>query len=130
MAKQEFVFVKWLYDKHLAVFKDTLSGKYFVVPKSRLIPHPICEYKHSNIRDPNLLSEICTEENSLFGIAIFRHFLHKLKLHELSDSPDRVIVTEEDIEKAYDFPLITDFSCVRDCILRGGDTDLCIAECS
>jgi len=123
MADPALRFIRWLDpEKRFAVFE--YYGTQFVVPRSRIIPHPVFEYTHPEIKNPNLLAETATESNSVFGIPIFRWFMHKLSKGNLLE------VDEDDWEAAYYFPPKTDFSCVRDCILRGGDVDICIAECS
>jgi hypothetical protein len=120
----EFRFVRW-YDqfKAFAIFEVVDLRQQFIVPRSRLIPTPIFEYTHP-IKDPNILAEKAAENNSCFGIVIFRWWMHKLRKGNLME------VDDEDIEKAYYFPLTLRFDCVRDCVLRGGDTDICIADCS
>ena len=132
-SEREFRFVRW-YDpnKLFAVFEVTDLKQYFLVPRSRLIPHPLCQYslEAKGIRDPNLIAEICAEQGSVFGIAIFRHWLHCVKTGKVAKDPSALVPDEEDYEKAYPFPPNVDFSCVRDCLLRGEDTDICIAECS
>jgi hypothetical protein len=121
----EFKFIRW-YDpyKAFAVFEVVDLKQQFIVPRSRLIPTPAFEYTHPEIRDPNLLAEMATEANSVFGVVIFRWWLHKSAKGNLME------IDEDDIEKAYYFPPTISFSCVRDCVVRGEDTDICIADCS
>jgi len=124
---REFVFVRWYDPYHMfAVFRDVETGIEFLVPRSRLIPHPLCEAEVTakGIHDPNLVADICAERSSVFGIAIFRHFLHLMK------KGNYFATDEEELEKAYPFPDTVNFSCVRNCILEGKDTDICIADCS
>ena len=122
----EFKFLRWLDPEHRwALFQVVDTGEQMVVPRSRLIPHTICEgeARGKGLRDPNAIIDYCTERNSLFGIPIFRHWLHLTKKGNLMS------MDEEEWEKAYYMPPV-DFSCVRDCILAGKDTDVCIAECT
>ena len=123
----EFKFLDWIDpEHHWARFLIVDTGEVMIVPRSRLIPHPLCQYEAEakGIKDPNAIADYCTEKNSLFGIPLFRHWLHLTKKGNL------LAMDEEEWEKAYYFPPHMDFSCVRDCLLRGGDTDLCIANCS
>jgi len=117
-----FKFVRWCEEGLCAIFRDEVTGREFVVPFSRLIPHPVCEFlKHPDIEDPNELARRCAEESSIFGIAIFRHYLHLLKEGNLM---------KRELEKEYLFPETVDFSCVREEILRGTPTDEAIRKCS
>ena len=123
----EFRFVRWLenYDKYFAVFIVVDTGEEFIVPRSRLIPHPVFEYTHPEVKDPNRLAELAAETNHLFSIPIFRWYMHKVWTKKNPMSID-----DEDIELAYEFPSTIDFSCVRDCLLRGEIHDLCVEKCS
>ena len=119
----EFKFVRWGPNHNYAVFKEVTTGRLVYVPFSRLIPTPACEaYYMVRVGDPNVIAVLCAEESSIFGPAIARHFNHLLLKYGRTD------VREP--EKEYRFPLSIDFSCVRDCILMGGDTDRCIRKCS
>jgi len=123
----EFVFVRWLDPSHRwALFQVVDTKRFMVVPRSRLIPHTICEgeARGMGITDPNAIVDYCTERNSLFGIPLFRHWLH------LTKKGDLMSMDAEEWEKAYHLPPHVDFPCIRDCILRGGEMDLCIANCS
>jgi len=123
----EFRFLRWLDpEKRWALFLIVDTGQQMVVPRSRLIPHPLCQYEleAQGIRDPNRIAEICAERNSLFGIPIFRHYLHLIK------KGDYMAMDAEEWEKTYYFPPHVDFSKVRDLILQGWDIDEAIAECS
>jgi len=51
-------------------------------------------------------------------------------MHKVWSKRNQLEVDEEDWEKAYYFPPRTDFSCIRDCILKGVEHDICVAECS
>ena len=119
-----YKFIEWGEGKRYAVFYNTDTGKYVIVPFSRLIPHMACEAKYIGLgyRDPNIIAEKCAEESSIFGLALFRHELH------LSLAYNSTLVREK--EKEYFFPRTIDFSCVRECISRGEDTDRCIERCS
>jgi len=124
-----YKFRKWIYIngmKAFAVIYDTESGEEFYVPRSRLIPTPACEgYARSlGLNDPNKIMEFCVERNSFFGIPVFRHYLH------LRAKGDLKSMDVEELYKAYEFPPKTDFSCIRDLILQGKDTDIAIAMCS
>jgi len=122
----EFRFIRWLDpEKRFALFEMVDTREQFIVPRSRIIPHPIFEYTHPGI-DPNRLAEMAAEQQSFFGIPIFRWYMHKCWTKK-----NPLEVDEEDWEKAYFFPPNIDFSCVRDCVLKGGkDFDLCVEECS
>ncbi len=123
---QTFRFIRW-YDpeKRFAVFEDVTSGQEFIVPRSRIIPHPLCHAQFT-LSDPNRIVEVCAEQQHFFGPEIFRWYMHKVWVKK-----DPMTIDEDDVEKAYYLPPHVDFSCVRDCILKGGkDADLCIAECS
>lgn len=77
-----FKFIKWVDpEKRWALFTDEDTKQQFIVPRSRLIPHPLCQYEleAQGIRDPNRIAEACAERSSVFGIAIFRHYLHLMK---------------------------------------------------
>ena len=121
----EFRFKKWVDPgKRWALFVEEESGIEFIVPRSRLIPHVVFEYTHPDIKDPNEMVEKAAESNSLFGIPIFRHFIHLMK------KGDFKCMDEEEAEKTYRLPPKVDFSCIRDKILAGEDTDEAIADCS
>lgn len=120
-----YKFVRWWdRERRFAVFEDTKTHELFIVPRSRIIPHALCEAKHSDVGDPNRIAEICAEENGLFGIPLFRWYLRKKLRRAL------LKVADEDWEKAYFFPPTVDFSCVRDLILQGERTDEAIRRCS
>ena len=122
----EFRFVRWLDSKRrFAVFECVDTKELFIVPRSRIIPHPVFEYSHPEIKDPNLLAELAAENNSFFGIGIFRWYTHKVWTKK-----NPLEVDEEDWEKAYYFPPRVNFSCVRDRILKGEEHDVAVAECS
>jgi len=124
LSEKLYRFVRWGEGKRYAVLYDTDMKLYVIVPFSRLIPHPVCEdvYRSLGYKDPNIIAERCAEEGSVFGIAVFRHELHLLSKY------NNTYVREP--EKEYFFPRTIDFSCVRECILKGKDTDQCIRECS
>jgi len=119
-----YKFVRWGEGRRYAILYNTDTGEYVNVPFSRLIPHPLCESKYRALgyTDPNEIAAICAEEGSVFGIAIYRHELH------LSLAYGNTLVRER--EKEYRFPDTIDFSCVRECIANGEDTDECIKKCS
>jgi len=119
-----YKFIRWGDDKSYAIFQNTDTGEYVCVPFSRLIPHPLCEshYRALGYTDPNRIAEECAEDSSVFGIAVFRHELH------LSLAYGDTLVRKK--KKEYRFPRTVDFSCVRDCLRAGEDTDRCISRCS
>jgi len=119
-----YKFVRWGEGKRYAILQNTDTGEYIAVPFSRLIPHPLCESKYRALgyRDPNEIAALCTEEGGIFGIAVFRHELH------LSLAYRNTLIREK--EKEYFLPRTINFSCVRECITRGEDTDKCIRKCS
>jgi len=119
-----YKFIRWGEGRRYAILLNTDTGEYVAVPFSRLIPHPLCESKYRALgyRDPNEIAALCTEEGGIFGIAVFRHELH------LSLAYRNTLIREK--EKEYFFPRTIDFSCVRECITRGEDTDKCIRKCS
>jgi len=119
-----YEFVRWGEGKRYAILENTDTGEYVAVPFSRLIPHPLCESKYRALgyTDPNTIATKCAEESSIFGPAVFRHELH------LSLAYRNTLVREK--EKEYFFPRTIDFSCVRECIVQGEDTDKCIEKCS
>jgi len=119
-----YKFVRWGEGGRYAILYNTDTKAYAAVPFSRLIPHPICEshYRSLGYTDPNEIAAKCAEEGSVFGPAVFRHELH------LSLAYRNTLVREK--EKEYFFPETVDFSCVRDCIMKGEDTDRCIRRCS
>jgi len=122
MAKEHWIkFVGWLdKDKKIAIVE--YGGRKYYIPRTRLIPHPVCQLRHLDIRDPNKLAIICAEENSFLGIPVFRHILHLDKL----GNPKLI-----EPQKVYDFPKTVKFSCVRDKILKEKmDTDKAIKVCS
>ena len=122
----EFRFIRWLdSERRFAIFECTDTKELFVVPRSRIIPHPVFEYSHPEVRDPNLLAELAAENNSFFGISIFRWYMHKVWAKK-----NNLEVDDEDWEKAYYFPPHIDFSCVRDRIRKGEEHDIAVAECS
>lgn len=118
-----WIFIRWI-NPFVAEF--SYLGYRVLVPLSRLIPHPLCEVQARNegITDPNAIARYCAEKSSVFGISLEHWFLHRLKEGKLDSFDDELI------EKAYEFPPNIDFACVRNCILRGGLTDICIAHCS
>ena len=124
-----FVFKRWLDPNHLwAEFVVHDRARYtFVVPRSRIIPHLLCEIDARNrgITDPNEIVDYCAERNSLFAIPLMRHFAHLwLKKKNLR------AMDEEERRKAYRFPSTIDFFCLRKCILERGDVDECVRRCS
>lgn len=115
-----FEFVGWV-DPEKKIAKIKAYGQIFYVPRTRLIPHLSCQAKYfGKIKDPNELAIKCAEENSFFGIPIFRHILHLVKI----GNPTAI-----EKEKVYDFPRDVDFFCVREEILKGEPTDEAIKKC-
>jgi len=119
-----YKFIRWGEGRRYAIFQNTETGEYVAVPFSRIIPHPLCESKYRSLgyTDPNEIAAKCAEEDSIFGLAIFRHELH------LSLAYRNTLVRER--EKEYFFPRTIDFACVRECISKGEDTEKCIRKCS
>ena len=116
----QFEFVRWGEGKKYAVFRDKTTGKEFYVPRSRLIPTLPCEikYRREGLTNREIL-EKCSEESSVFGIALARHFAHLFSKYKRFD------VREP--EKEYDISDVK-FSKVRDLILKGKGTDEAIWE--
>ena len=125
----EFKFVKWLDSEHLwALIEVSDRNTYYMyVPRSRLIPHPLCEMEARSlgIIDPNEIVDYCTERSSFFGIVLMRHFTHLYLTKR-----NLYCMDQEEKAKAYRFPSTIDFSCLRDCILESGDVDECVRKCS
>ena len=121
MSIRYMKFVRWLDpQKRIAVIR--VAGREYYVPRTRLIPHLMCQLRHPEIKDPNQLAIKCAEENSFFGLAVFRHILHLEKL----GNPKLI-----EREKVYDFPKNISFSCVRDKIVKEKiDLDEAIKICS
>ena len=117
-----FRFVRWGPEKTYALFE--YEGRLVNIPFSRLIPHALCEssLRSIGVKDPNRIARLCAESSSIFGPVAFRHYLH------LSLAYGNTLVRER--EKEYLFPETIDFSCVRDLIIRGEDTDEAIRRCS
>lgn len=124
IAVHEYEFLEWCPNGLCAIMRNKATHEKVAVPFSRLIPHPLCEayWRSKGITDPNEIARRCAEEGSVFGIAIFRHELH-LKLRYNN-------TLKREPEKEYPFPPTIDFSCVRDKIIAGEDTDKAIKECS
>lgn len=116
----EFRFVRWGPNHDFAVFE--VNGRIVYIPFSRLIPNPVCEAYYEHLSDPNLIATLCAEKGSIFGPAAWRHYEHLMLRYGRTDVRER--------SKEYRFPLSIDFSCVRDLILEGVDTDEAIARCS
>ncbi|GEM_PF-4285704 len=126
-SKLRFRFVEWVdpATKKWAKFIVYPTLEVMVVPRSRLIPHQDCQnaVEYRGIRDPNRIAELCAEESSLFGLALYRHYLH------LKKKGDLMSMDLEERGKTFYFHPELDFSCVRDMILRGESTKKALIYC-